>query len=68
MAYYIESTMGNPEEAAAIKFVDDGTVEVWVGTQTNGQGHETAYAQVYSPMRSAPIWTRSASSRATPTW
>ncbi|WP_027136147.1 xanthine dehydrogenase family protein molybdopterin-binding subunit [Geminicoccus roseus] len=48
LAYYIESTMGNPEEAAAIKFVDDGTVEVWVGTQTNGQGHETAYAQVFA--------------------
>ena len=48
VAYYIESTMGNPEEAAAIKFVDDGTVEVWVGTQTNGQGHETAYAQVFA--------------------
>ncbi|MGH6945485.1 MAG: xanthine dehydrogenase family protein molybdopterin-binding subunit [Geminicoccaceae bacterium] len=46
MSYYIESTMGPPEEQAAIRFEQDGTVSVMVGTQSNGQGHETAYAQV----------------------
>ncbi len=46
MAYYIESTMGDPQEMAAIKFETDGTVSVAVGTQSNGQGHETAFAQV----------------------
>jgi aerobic carbon-monoxide dehydrogenase large subunit len=46
MSYYIESTMGDPEEAASITFEADGTVSVMVGTQSNGQGHETAYAQV----------------------
>ena len=44
--YYIESTMGDPQEAARDQFEDDGTVSVAVGTQSNGQGHETAYAQV----------------------
>ena len=38
--------MGDPSEHAAIEFGDDGTVAVMVGTQSNGQGHETAYAQV----------------------
>ena len=46
MAYYIESTMGDPQEAARIEFADDGMVNIVVGTQSNGQGHETAYAQV----------------------
>lgn len=43
--YYIESTMGDPFEYADIRF-ENGKVTVGVGTQSNGQGHETAYAQV----------------------
>ncbi|MEL6962053.1 MAG: xanthine dehydrogenase family protein molybdopterin-binding subunit [Pseudomonadota bacterium] len=46
MSYYIESTMGDPQEAAKIRFEEDGTVSIVVGTQSNGQGHATAYAQV----------------------
>ncbi|MCL6606896.1 MAG: xanthine dehydrogenase family protein molybdopterin-binding subunit [Geminicoccaceae bacterium] len=46
LCYYIESTMGNPVEHATVRFTADGAVEVLVGTQSNGQGHETAYAQV----------------------
>jgi carbon-monoxide dehydrogenase large subunit len=46
MSYYIESTMGDPQEAAKITFEEDGTVSVAVGTQSNGQGHETAYTQL----------------------
>ncbi|MHA1545215.1 MAG: xanthine dehydrogenase family protein molybdopterin-binding subunit [Alphaproteobacteria bacterium] len=42
---YIESTMGDPDEYADIRF-DGDQVKVMVGTQSNGQGHETAYAQV----------------------
>ena len=46
MSYYIESTMGDPQEMAKLRFEDDGTVSIVVGTQSNGQGHATAYAQV----------------------
>jgi len=46
MSYYIESTMGDPQEMAKIRFEDDGTVSIVVGTQSGGQGHATAYAQV----------------------
>jgi carbon-monoxide dehydrogenase large subunit len=46
LSYYIESTMGDPQEAAKISFEEDGTVSVAVGTQSNGQGHETAYMQL----------------------
>jgi carbon-monoxide dehydrogenase large subunit len=55
MSYYIESTMGAPEEAAKITFEADGTVGVMVGTQSNGQGHETAYAQVLSDRLGIPF-------------
>jgi carbon-monoxide dehydrogenase large subunit len=55
MAYYIESTMGDPQEMAAIKFEPDGTVSVAVGTQSNGQGHETAYAQLLHERLGVPF-------------
>ena len=55
MAYYIESTMGGQDETCAIKFPDDGTVEVLVGTQSTGQGHETAYAQMVAERFSIPF-------------
>jgi carbon-monoxide dehydrogenase large subunit len=55
MAYYIESTMGDPKEAARIEFADDGMVNVVVGTQSNGQGHETAYAQVLNDRLGIPF-------------
>jgi len=55
MCYYIESTMGDPTEHAGVEFKDDGTVEVLVGTQTNGQGHATAYAQVLHHRLNVPF-------------
>ena len=55
LCYYIESTMGEPGEAAEVKFSEDGTVNILVGTQSNGQGHETAYAQVASDRLGVPI-------------
>ncbi|MFO1071270.1 MAG: xanthine dehydrogenase family protein molybdopterin-binding subunit [Geminicoccaceae bacterium] len=55
LCYYIESTMGNPTEHAAVEFKEDGCVEVLVGTQTNGQGHDTAYAQVLHARLNVPF-------------
>jgi carbon-monoxide dehydrogenase large subunit len=46
MAYYLEATGGAPTERAEIAFADDGFVDVYVGTQSTGQGHETAYVQL----------------------
>ena len=36
--------MGDPTETARVDFVQDGAV-IYVGTQSNGQGHETVFAQ-----------------------
>ena len=47
-SYYLEVTMGDPTERAEIRFADDGLVDVYVGTQSTGQGHETAYIQIMS--------------------
>jgi carbon-monoxide dehydrogenase large subunit len=46
MAYYLEATGGAPTERAEVRFLEDGIVEVYVGTQSTGQGHETAYTQI----------------------
>ncbi|XDA96940.1 xanthine dehydrogenase family protein molybdopterin-binding subunit [Sulfitobacter sp. LCG007] len=43
--YYIESILGDPSEGAKVTFNEDGTVTIYVGTQSNGQGHETVYAK-----------------------
>ncbi|MEY8839031.1 xanthine dehydrogenase family protein molybdopterin-binding subunit, partial [Cribrihabitans sp. XS_ASV171] len=45
LCYYIESILGDPSEGAKVEFCEDGTVNLYVGTQSNGQGHETVYAQ-----------------------
>jgi carbon-monoxide dehydrogenase large subunit len=45
MAYYVEKTAGG-FEMAHVEVRADGEVHVIAGTQSNGQGHETAYAQV----------------------
>jgi aerobic carbon-monoxide dehydrogenase large subunit len=43
---FLETSRGAPNEGAEVRFETDGTVTVAVGTESNGQGHETAYAQV----------------------
>ena len=49
LAYYVEiAGGGGTEEFADVRVAADGMVEMAVGTQSNGQGHETAYAQVLS--------------------
>jgi carbon-monoxide dehydrogenase large subunit len=46
IANYIETTSGAPRERAEILVRPDGTIEVIVGTQSTGQGHETAFPQL----------------------
>ncbi|MEM9059655.1 MAG: xanthine dehydrogenase family protein molybdopterin-binding subunit [Pseudomonadota bacterium] len=46
LCFYIESILGAPNESAEVIFAEDGMVELHVGTQSNGQGHETVYTQI----------------------
>ncbi|NBT33206.1 MAG: hypothetical protein EBT13_15255 [Rhodobacteraceae bacterium] len=55
LSYYIESILGDPEETSRIDFRDDGSVAIFVGTQSNGQGHETVYARFLSDQTGIPM-------------
>ncbi len=54
IAAYIEAILGDPSEAAEIAFDDAGTVRLMVGTQSNGQGHETVFARFLSERTGVP--------------
>ena len=54
LCYYIESILGDPSETAKVVFEEDGRVTIYVGTQSNGQGHETVYAQFLSDQTGIP--------------
>ncbi|ARE39306.1 putative hypoxanthine oxidase XdhD [Rhodovulum sp. P5] len=55
LCYYIESILGDPTEGADVEFCADGTVNLYVGTQSGGQGHETVYAQFLSDRTGIPV-------------
>jgi aerobic carbon-monoxide dehydrogenase large subunit len=46
IANYVETTGGNPRERAEITVRPDGIVDLIIGTQTSGQGHETSFPQL----------------------
>jgi len=50
LANYVESSIGAPREQARIRVVPEGRVDVIIGTQPSGQGHETSFAQVISDL------------------
>jgi carbon-monoxide dehydrogenase large subunit len=54
LANYVESSIGAPREQARIKVQPEGRVEVIIGTQPSGQGHETSFAQVVSDLLFVP--------------
>ena len=45
LSCYIEACSGGPPENAHVTVANTGKVTVIIGTQSNGQGHETAYKQ-----------------------
>ena len=55
IACFLETARGAPGEWAAVRFTDDGSVDLAVGTQSNGQGHETSFAQVAADRLGLPI-------------
>ena len=54
LANYVESSIGAPREQARIKVQPEGHVDVVIGTQPAGQGHETSFAQVVSDLLHVP--------------
>lgn len=46
VASYLEAILGSPVETARLVLDDDGGATLYVGTQSNGQGHETVYTRM----------------------
>jgi carbon-monoxide dehydrogenase large subunit len=55
VACFLETSRGAPNEGAEVRFEPDGGVMIAVGTESNGQGHETAFAQIASKHLGLPI-------------
>jgi len=56
VSYYFEASGGPPvSEPVAIRFREDEKVEISVATQTNGQGHDTTFAQLVHDQLGVPF-------------
>jgi carbon-monoxide dehydrogenase large subunit len=67
---YIEACGGVGSETAKLRIEPDGTATLYIGTQTNGQGHATAYAQFVAEQLDIPpekVVTRQGDTNDTPT-
>ncbi len=55
IAGYFENTASYQEEQAKIHVSMDGRFSVFIGTQSNGQGHETSFAQIIARELDVPL-------------
>jgi carbon-monoxide dehydrogenase large subunit len=54
-AVYIEQSGMPPDEFAELRFEPSGTLTMLMGTQSSGQGHHTAYAQLAADRLGLPL-------------
>ncbi|HKQ64844.1 MAG TPA: xanthine dehydrogenase family protein molybdopterin-binding subunit, partial [Methylomirabilota bacterium] len=52
---YLEGTGGVPQEFAEVRVLPEGVVEVPIGALSQGQGHETVFAQVVAERLGVPF-------------
>jgi carbon-monoxide dehydrogenase large subunit len=57
IACFLETARGQPGEWAAVRFDKDGRVALALGTQSNGQGHETSFPQIAADLLGLPVET-----------
>ncbi len=55
IACFLETSRGTPGERAEIRFEPDGRIALVLGTQSNGQGHETSFPQIAADLLGLPI-------------
>ena len=55
VAFYMEATLGRNDEVTIAGFGADGTLHVTTGTQSTGQGHETAWLQLLATRLQVPV-------------
>jgi carbon-monoxide dehydrogenase large subunit len=54
-ACFLETARGQPNEVAQLEVGEDDHIHISVGTHSNGQGHETTYAQIAAEALNLPI-------------
>src|SRR3954454_4016938 len=57
IACFLETSRGTPGERAELRFEPDGRIALALGTQYNGQGHETSFPQIAADLLGLPIAT-----------
>ena len=55
IAHYVESSIGSPREQVELVLAGDGRLQLLIGTQPSGQGHQTAFAQVAADALGVPF-------------
>jgi carbon-monoxide dehydrogenase large subunit len=55
VSYYVEACSGGNSEKPLMRFDKNGQLTILIGTQNNGQGHETVYAQVAAAAFDIPM-------------
>ena len=55
LSNYVETPVGWPQERCEIEVRPDGQVDMILGTQNHGQGHETTFAQVMVDQLGVPF-------------
>ena len=55
IACYVEACSAVGRESARLRLTPEGTLRAVVGTQDNGQGHRTAYSQIFNEILNIPI-------------
>ncbi len=55
IACFLETSRGTPGERAEIRFEPEGRIALVLGTQSNGQGHETSFPQIAADLFGLPI-------------
>jgi aerobic carbon-monoxide dehydrogenase large subunit len=55
VANYVDTATGVPRERAEMTVHADGRVDVIIGTISNGQGHDTSFAQVVTHLLGVPF-------------
>jgi carbon-monoxide dehydrogenase large subunit len=54
IATYVEACGNNGPDTATVRLEPDGTITVLIGSQSSGQGHHTAYAQIVAEHLGVP--------------
>jgi len=54
VAAYVEAILGDPDEIARLVLDEDGGATLYVGTQSNGQGHESVFSRMVAEATGIP--------------